>query len=48
MLLAMSRFKITPGFEPGFEKTWQDRGSVLSKMPGFKHFALLKAPVADA
>ena len=48
MFLAMNRFKITPGFEPGFEKTWQERDSALSKVPGFKQFALLKGPVTDA
>ena len=48
MFLAMNRFKITPGFESGFEKTLQERGSVLSKVPGFKRFALLKGPVTDA
>ena len=48
MFLAMNRFKITPGFEPGFEKTWQERNSVLSEIPGFKRFALLKGPVTNA
>ena len=48
MFLAMNRFKITPGFEPGFEKIWQERGSVLSRVPGFKRFALLKGPATDA
>ena len=48
MFLAMNRFKITPGFEPGFEKTWHERNSVLSQVPGFKRFALLKGPVTNA
>jgi len=48
MFLAMNRFKITPGFEPKFEEIWQERDSVLSQVPGFKRFALLKGPVTDA
>jgi heme-degrading monooxygenase HmoA len=44
----MNRFKITPGFEPSFEEIWRERDSVLSKVPGFKRFALLKGPVTDA
>jgi len=48
MFLAMNRFKITPGFEPCFERTWQERDSVLSHAAGFKRFALLKGPVTDA
>ena len=48
MFLAMKRFKITPGFEQGFEKTWQERNSVLSQVPGFKQFALLRGPVTGA
>jgi|TARA_B110000914_G_C15514866_1_gene472864 heme-degrading monooxygenase HmoA len=48
MFLVMNRFKITSGFEPGFEKSWRERDSVLSQAPGFKRFALLKGPVTDA
>ena len=42
MYLAMNRFKITPGFEAGFEKIWRERDSYLSEVPGFQSFALLK------
>ena len=48
MFLAMNRFKITPSFGPGFEKTWQERTSTLSQVPGFKRFTLLKGPATDA
>ena len=47
MFIAMNRFKITPGFEPGFEKIWQERDSYLSQVPGFKTFALLKGTVTE-
>ena len=47
MFLAMNRFKITPGFEAGFEKIWRERDSHLSSVPGFKKFSLLKGPVTD-
>ena len=40
MFLAMNRFKITPGFEAGFEKIWRERDSHLSSVPGFKKFSL--------
>ena len=45
MFLAMNRFKITPGFEAGFEKIWRERDSHLSSVPGFKKFSLLKVPL---
>ena len=47
MFVAMNRFKITPGFEGGFEKVWRERDSYLSEVPGFKAFNLLKGPVTD-
>lgn len=47
MFLAMNRFKITPGFEAGFEKIWRERESFLSEVPGFKTFNLLKGPETD-
>ena len=47
MFVAMNRFKITPGFEEGFEKIWRERDSYLSEVPGFKAFNLLKGPVTD-
>lgn len=47
MFIAMNRFKITPGFEEGFEKVWRERDSYLSQVPGFKSFALLRGPNYD-
>ncbi|MCZ6710961.1 MAG: antibiotic biosynthesis monooxygenase [Gammaproteobacteria bacterium] len=47
MFIAMNRFEIAPGFEAGFEKIWRERDSYLSEVPGFRHFALLKGPVAE-
>lgn len=47
MYLAMNRFKITPGFEEGFEKIWRERDSYLSTVPGFKTFALMKGPETE-
>ena len=38
----MNRFKITPGFEEGFEEVWRKRDTYLSEVPGFKKFSLLK------
>ncbi|MEM7002346.1 MAG: antibiotic biosynthesis monooxygenase [Pseudomonadota bacterium] len=47
MFIAMNRFKITPGFEEGFEKIWRERDTYLHEVPGFKAFKLLKGPVTD-
>ena len=47
MFVAMNRFKITPGFEEGFEKVWRERDSYLSEVPGFKAFNLLKGPETE-
>ena len=47
MFIAMNRFKITPGFEEGFEKVWRERDTYLHTVPGFKSFNLLKGPVHD-
>lgn len=44
MFIAMNRFQIAPGFEEGFERTWRERDSYLSEVPGFRSFALLKGP----
>tara|TARA_B110000444_G_C18790207_1_gene572061 strand:+ start:765 stop:1073 length:309 start_codon:yes stop_codon:yes gene_type:complete len=42
MYLAMNRFKISHGFEVGFEELWRERDSYLKDVPGFESFALLK------
>ena len=47
MFLAMNRFRISKGFEAGFEKIWRERDSYLSEVPGFQSFALLKGPERD-
>lgn len=47
MFVAMNRFKITRGFEDGFETVWRERDSYLDEVPGFKSFSLLKGPEAD-
>ena len=47
MFVAMNRFKITPGYEEGFEKVWRERDSYLSEVPGFKAFNLLKGPETE-
>lgn len=47
MFVAMNRFKITPGFEDGFEQVWRERDSYLSEVPGFKAFNLLKGPETE-
>ena len=44
MFIAMNRFKITPGFEAGFETVWRERETYLDTVPGFKSFTLLKGP----
>ena len=42
MFIAMNRFKITKGFEAGFEEVWRQRDSYLHTVEGFKSFSLLK------
>ncbi len=48
MFIAMNRFKITPGFEDGFENVWRERDSHLATVPGFKAFQLLKGAANEA
>jgi len=43
MYIAMNNFKVVEGKEAEFERTWKDRESYLQAVPGFVHFALLKA-----
>ena len=47
MFIAMNRFKIAIGFEPGFEELWRTRESYLSEVPGFQSFHLLRGPRAE-
>lgn len=43
MYVAMNNFKVVEGKEGEFESTWKERESYLNEVPGFVHFALLKA-----
>lgn len=43
MYVAMNNFKVVEGKEEEFERTWKERESYLGDVPGFVHFALLKA-----
>lgn len=43
MYIAMNNFKVVEGKEEEFERTWKERKSYLSNVPGFLHFALLRA-----
>ena len=47
MFIAMNRFRITPGFEEGFEELWRRRDSYLDDVPGCREFHLLKGPSDD-
>ena len=47
MFIAMNRFQIARGFEPGFEAVWAKRDSFLKEVPGFVSFALLKGSEFD-
>ncbi len=47
MFIAMNRFRITKGFEDGFEKIWRERESFLDGVPGFTGFHLLKGPTRE-
>ena len=47
MFIAMNRFKITKGFEAGFEEVWRQRDSYLHTVEGFKSFSLLKGGEFD-
>lgn len=44
MYIAMNRFRIARGFEPGFEQIWRERESRLDEVPGFREFHLLRGP----
>ncbi len=44
MYIAMNRFRINHGYEPGFEQLWRERESRLSELKGFVAFRLLKGP----
>lgn len=47
MFIAMNRFRITPGFEEGFEELWRQRESHLDQVPGFREFHLLRGPKTE-
>ncbi|MFI5402026.1 MAG: antibiotic biosynthesis monooxygenase family protein [Planctomycetota bacterium] len=41
MYVAMNRFRVAPGREEAFLKTWRERESRLAGVPGFLRFRLL-------
>ena len=43
MYVAMNNFKVVEGKEEEFERIGKERESYLGDVPGFLHFALLKA-----
>ena len=47
MFIAMNRFKIVPGKEEQFEKVWRERDTLLSSVPGFTEFHLVKGKKTD-
>ena len=44
MYVAMNRFRVAPGREEDFERTWRERESRLEGVPGFLAFHLLRGP----
>ena len=42
MFIAMNRFRIAVGREGDFEEVWRQRDSLLSSVPGFRQFHLLR------
>ena len=42
MFIAMNNFKVAQGKEEEFERTWRERESHLSGVPGFVQFSLLR------
>lgn len=47
MYIAMNRFQVLPESEDAFRQRWLDREVLLTTVPGFKSFALLRGPVKD-
>ena len=44
MYIAMNRFQVVRGREFDFEKVWRERDSMLTSVPGFVEFHLLRGP----
>ena len=42
MFIAMNRFEVKPDRTEEFERSWRERETFLSTVPGFRAFALLK------
>ena len=42
MFVVMNRFTLNPGMHEAFEQRWKDRESLLSTVPGFVKFRLLR------
>jgi heme-degrading monooxygenase HmoA len=47
MYIAMNRFAVNAGHEPGFEETWEKRERHLDEVEGFLDFKLLRGDTAD-
>ena len=43
MYVVMNKFQVIAGQEDEFERLWRERESYLHEVPGFVHFALLRA-----
>ena len=48
MYIAMNRFKVRRGEEETFIEIWRQRETHLDQVPGFRSFALLQGPSAEA
>ncbi|WP_310620566.1 antibiotic biosynthesis monooxygenase family protein [Flexibacterium corallicola] len=47
MYIAMNRFKVVRGSEKEFEAIWDNRERLLSQVPGYKKFQMLKGGEAE-
>ena len=47
MYVAMNRFRVAPGREGDFERTWRERESYLDEVPGFLGFRLLRGASSE-
>ncbi len=47
MYIAMNRFQVLPESEEAFRQRWLDREVLLTTVPGFVSFSLLRGPVKD-
>ena len=47
MYIAMNRFRVNSARAEEFETVWRERNSLLSDVPGFQGFQLLRGPDQD-